>query len=469
MLAVELSPIPPRRWAVLSIILTSYLMIVLDVSIVITGLPRIQQSLGFSDAGLSWVHSAYTLAFGGLLLLGARAGDILGRRRMFVAGLGIFTAASLGIGVAPSAGWLLAFRAVQGAGAAVLAPTTLALLSTAFAEGPERTRAVALYGAVAGIGSSIGLVLGGVLADGLSWRAGFFINLPIGVILMLAARRCLSETERHTGRFDLAGAVLSSVAMTALVFGIVRSSHAGWGDGVVLAALGGGVALSVVFVALQARAEQPVMPLHLFASRERSGAYGARMLFLGAMVGFFFFTTQFLQRVEGFTPLQAGMAFLPMTLVNFAVAVMVPRLTGRFGNGRLMAGGLAVTLAGMAWLAGLSADTPYLTGIALPMVLIGIGQGCTLSPLTTAGIAGVAVRDAGAASGVVNAAHQLGGALGLSVLVAVFAAAGGYGTREGLAHQVAASLTAATVLLVMALGVVLALVLPRPQRKAADA
>lgn len=342
------TPAASHPRAVLVIVLVSYLMIVLDISIVITALPRMQEGLGFSDVGLSWVQSAYTLAFGGFLLLGARAGDILGRRRMFMAGLALFTVASLAIGAAPAPGWLLAARAVQGLGAAVLAPSTLALLTANFAEGPERTRAVAYHGAVAGVGASLGLVLGGVLADTLSWRVGFFINLPVGIAVLFATPRFIAETPRRGGRFDLAGASSSVLGMTGLVYGIVRSATAGWSDPAALAALAAGALLLVLFVATEARTAQPIMPLRLFASRERSGAYAARILFLGGMMGFWFFITQFLQRVEGFTPFEAGLGFLPMTLANFAVALAVPCLTRHFGNGRLLAGGLLVTLIGMA-------------------------------------------------------------------------------------------------------------------------
>jgi len=445
---------------VLAIILLSYLMIVLDISIVITGLPKIRDSLHFSAAELSWVQSAYTLAFGGLLLLGARAGDMLGRRRMFITGLTIFTVASLAIGLAQSATWLLCARAVQGAGAAVLAPSTLALLSINFREGPERTRAVGYYGAIAGIGASVGLVLGGILADWLSWRVGFFINLPIGLALIQGAKRYLVETERHAGRLDLAGALSSTLGMSTLVYGIVRSAGTGWNDPLTLAALMGCVGLLVLFLGIEARAPQPIMPLHLFASRERAGAYAARMLFLGAMVGFFFFATQFLQGVLGYSPFQAGLAFLPATLVNFAAAMAVPKLTQRFGNARLLASGLTLALIGMAWLSRVNADTSYLTGVALPMVLIGIGQGGSLSPLTVAGIEGVAAKDAGAASGVVNVAHQLGGSLGLSILVVVFSAAGSgtLGARELLAHRIASSFTAGAGMLALALVLVFALI-----------
>jgi EmrB/QacA subfamily drug resistance transporter len=449
---------------VLAIILASYLMIVLDISIVATGLPKIRQSLGFSIAGLSWVQNAYTLAFGGLLLLGARAGDLLGRRRLFIVGLGLFTLASLAIGLAMSATWLIAARAVQGVGAAILAPSTLALLSTQFAEGPERTRAIGLYGATAGIGASMGLVLGGVLADLVSWRAGFFINLPIGVLLMLGARRFIAETPRRSGQLDLSGALLSTLGMVLLVYGLVQVAQDGWGALGSLGPLVAGAVLLALFLLAEARAPQPILPLRLFASAPRAAAYGARVLFLGGMIGFWFYTTQYLQGVLGMRPMQAGIAFLPATLVNFAVALAVPRLTRAFGNARVMASGLVASAIGMAWLGQIGAETSYVLGVALPMVLIGAGQGGTLSPLTIAGVAGVAPEDAGAASGLVNVAHQLGGSLGLGLLVVVFAAAGGHAldVRAELAHQVAAAITASAVLLTAALAVAIFLIVRQP-------
>src|SRR5689334_7486770 len=254
----------PNSTRLLAIILASYLMIVLDVSIVITALPKIHHSLGFSATGLSWVQNAYTLAFGGLLLLGARAGDILGRRRMFVIGIALFSLASLAGGLAQSAEWLLASRAVQGVGAAVAAPSTLALLTTSFPEGRERTRAVAYYGAVAGGGGSVGLVLGGILTDWVSWRAGLFINVPVGIALIAAALRYLPETERRAAHFDLAGAFTSTLGMTSVVYGIVRASENGWTDPITVAALTAGTALLALFVVNERRAEQPITPLRLF-------------------------------------------------------------------------------------------------------------------------------------------------------------------------------------------------------------
>jgi predicted MFS family arabinose efflux permease len=248
--------------------------------------------------------------------------------------------------------------------------------------------------------------------------------------------------------------------MTMLVFGIIRSATAGWSDPLTIAALAAAAVLIVFFVLCESRVAQPVMPLRLFASRERVGAYAARILFLGAMIGFFFFTTQFMQTARGFTAIQAGLGFLPMTVANFLVAFAVPVLTKRLGNAYLLAIGLTVTLIGMGWLSRLTADTGYLTGIALPMILIGIGQGGTLSPLTASGIASVRKEDAGAASGLVNVAHQLGGSIGLSVLIAVFAAAGSgtLGATALFAHRISAALTAGTAMLALALVLVLTLI-----------
>jgi EmrB/QacA subfamily drug resistance transporter len=461
-----------RQRAILAIIVTSYLMIVVDISIVITGLPRIQAGLGFTHAALSWVQNAYTLAFGGLLLLGARAGDILGRRRLFIVGLGIFTLASLAVGAAQSPAWLLIARAIQGIGAAVLAPSTLALLSTHFAEGPERTRALAYYAAAAGVGATVGLVLGGILADLVSWRMGFFINLPIGIALMVAARRCIAETPTHPGQFDVPGAVSSTLGMTSLVYGVVRAAEQGWSDPATLAALAAGMGLIASFVGHEARTRQPILPLRLFASAGRSGAYLARLLFLAGMVGFWFFSTQYLQGVLGCSPLQAGLAFLPVTLPNFASAMLVPRLARRFGNAGLLVGGLLLSMTGLAWLGQVSGHTAYLTGIALPMILIGIGQGTVLAPLTIAAVAGVRGEDAGAASGMVNVAHQLGGSLGLGILVVVFAAVEPTGLveTEALAQRIAAVFDASAFMLALSLIVVLvSIVIPQRRQRVDEA
>jgi EmrB/QacA subfamily drug resistance transporter len=347
---------------VLAVILVGYLLILIDVSILMAALPRIHADLGFSATGLSWAQNAYTLTFGGLLLLGARVGDLLGRRRTFMLGIAVFTAASLAVGLAQSPAWMIAARAVQGIGAATLAPSTLALLSASFPEGRQRTRAMAAYGALAGIGTAFGLIVGGVLTSALSWRYGFFLNVPVGLAAILAAPRLLAETDRHATRLDVPAALSSTLGASALVFGIVHSADAGWTDGSTIAALVAGVALLAVFVASQVRAEHPLMPLRLFADRQRAGAYAARFLFNAVLVSFFFFMTQYLQGVSGDSPLQAGLAFLPVTAAAFAAAAITARTAGRFSNDAFAIAGCATMLVGTAWISRVSVDTGYLLG-----------------------------------------------------------------------------------------------------------
>jgi EmrB/QacA subfamily drug resistance transporter len=469
---------PSHPTLVLGIILATYLMIVLDLSVIITALPSIREGLGFSAADLSWVQSGYALTFGGLLLLGARAGDIFGRRRTFVWGIAIFTLASLAGGLAQSPAWLLAARAVQGVGAAVAAPSTLAMLTVNFREGAERNRALAAYGAVAGGGGSVGLVLGGALTQWISWRWGLFINVPVGLAMVLLAPRFLTETERRSGRFDLAGAATSTAGMTALVYGLTHAAQTTWGDPVTIGSFAAGAALLAAFVSIERTAAQPITPLRLFANRERTGAYIARMLLVGAMFSMFFFLSQYLQGVRGYSPLHAGVAFLPMTAVMFGMVRRVPRLVARYGNARLLWAGVTVALMGMAWLSRITETTPFFPDIALPLVLLGVGMGTALAPLTAAGISGVAADDAGAASGVVNAAQQLGASLGVSILVTVFAAGGRAAAHDTagltaterahhvLAHGVAASLTGSAILMALGLAIV-ALMVRRPREATA--
>ncbi len=469
------APRAPHPTLVLGVILATYLMIVLDASVVITALPSIREGLGFSAADLSWVQSAYALTFGGLLLLGARAGDVWGRRRTFTWGIALFTVASLAGGLAQSPAMLLTARAVQGVGAAIAAPSTLALLTTSFAEGPARTRALAAYSAVAGGGGSVGLVLGGMLTDWVSWRWGLFVNVPVGVVLVWLAPRVLPETERRPGHFDLAGAATSTAGMTAVVYGFVRAAEDGFGDAGTLAAFVAGLVLLTAFAGVERRAAQPITPLRLFADRRRVGAYVARMLCVGGMFSMFFFLSQELQGVRGLSPLQTGLAFLPMTGVMFAMVRVVPALSARWGDTRLLVTGVSVALVGMLWLSRVGADTPFWPHVGGPLVLLGLGMGGALAPLTAAGIAGVQPDDAGAASGLVNVAQQLGASLGISVLVTVFTAAGGGAAgspesgiafsgaaRQELADAIAAALTGSAILLALALTVILAVVRTRP-------
>lgn len=451
---------------VLAIILISYFMILLDNSVIFTALPSIESELNLGAGQLAWVQDAYTLVFGGLLLLGARAGDLFGRRRVFVFGLVVFSFASLLIGSSPSGEWMIAARSLQGIGAAIVAPASLSLIAVSFPEGKERARAIVLYGATAGIGASLGMVIGGAFAEWISWRAGFFINVPIGIAMIALAPRFLPETKPARGAFDVLGALTATGGVGALVFGIIHAAESTWTSPVTVASLAAGVVLLALLVVNEARASDPIMPLRLFASRVRVGGYVGRMLYMGAMIGFFYFTTQYLQDVLGMNPLQAGLGFLPMTLVNFAVALLLPQLTRRIGDRLPLILGIALTLAGMIWLSRLTPDAGYLLGVALPMLVIGAGQGLVFAPLTTAGMSGATAEHAGAASGLVNTFHQLGMALGLGVLVAVSVKAGADAATAGAAAvaQVSAALTGSAVLLGIALLICATLILPKSRR-----
>jgi len=445
---------PVHAGVVLAIVLVSYFMIVLDNSIIFTALPEISGAMDLTPSALSWVQDAYTLVFGGLLLLGARAGDLLGRQRVFVIGLALFGVASLLVGLAQTGTWIIAARALQGVGAAIVAPSSLALITATFTAGPARTRAVAAYGTTAGLGASVGMVGGGALAALVSWRAGFFVNVPIAIVMIVLALRFLPTQTTRSGRFDVVGAITSTVGMGALIFGIVNGGDAGWATPVTLIALVGGAVVLGAFVWNEWRAPHAIMPLRLFRSRQRTGAAVARLLFAGTGIAFFFFTSQFLQGVYGWDALQAGLAFLPLTVLQFAVSLTVSRLTRRFGNAALVAVGVAIVLVAVIWLSRITPDTSYLIGFAGPLLLFGIGQGLCFGPLTAAGIAGAPAEDAGAASGLVNTAHQLGSTLGVAVLTAVGAGA------TTVAGRVADAYAGGAVMLAIALVAVLTLVVP---------
>jgi len=439
---------------ILAIVLVSYFMIVLDNSIIFTGLPQIQAGLGMSEAGLAWAQNAYTLVFGGLLLLGARLGDILGRRRVFVVGLALFGTASFLVGTAQSEAWIVAARAFQGIGAAIVAPSSLALITALFTAGHERTRATAAYGTTAGLGASLGLVVGGALASWVSWRAGFFINVPIAAVMIVLALRFLPRFETVPGRFDLVGAAASTLGMGALVYGIIDAGEHGWADPLTIWPIVIGGAVLVVFVLNEWRAKQPIMPLRLFASAERSGAAIARLMFAGTMIAFFFFTTQYFQGVYDWTPLQAGLGFLPMSLVQFGSSLLVSRLTRRWNNAPLLVAGLILVLAGMIWISRITPDTSFLAGAVAPLVLLGLGQGLAFGPITSAGVAGARPEDAGAASGLVNTAHQLGSTLGVAVLTSAAASA------TTLADRVAHAYSGGVVMIAVAVAASLVLIVP---------
>jgi len=441
------TPLPPaatgtaieagsRRLGItLAIVLCAQLMIILDATVVNIALPNIARGLHLSATGLSWVLNSYSLTFGGLLLLGGRVGDILGRRRSFLAGLALFTLASLAGGLASSASELLAARALQGVGAAFATPATLATIISSVPEGQARTRAIAIFTGVITGGASLGLVLGGMITQWASWRWVLFVNVPVGAAVLLLGPRFLPESARQRGTFDIQGALLSTAGMAALVYAFIRAASNGWGDHLTLAAFAAAVILLVAFLRTEATTKQPVTPLRLFSDRTRAASYLARVLVVGAMFGTFFFLTQFVQDVLGFSPVKAGLAFLPMTVALFTVSRLAPRLMARVGAKPLMLAGLAPAVGGLAWLGQISPTTTYWPGVLGPMLMMGCGMGLAFVPLTTASLAGVSPQDSGAASAMVNVTQQVGGALGLAALVTVY----GHASHAARASSVAVS------------------------------
>jgi EmrB/QacA subfamily drug resistance transporter len=423
----HLRPRLTRQSLFLFVILTAQLMVVLDTTIVNVALPHIQRGLHFSGTGLSWVLNAYLLTFGGLLLLGARSGDLLGRRRILLLGIAIFSLSSLLGGFAVTGWMLLASRALQGVGAALAAPSSLALLTSVFSEGPRRVRAIGLFTTVSAAGGAIGLVAGGVLTELTSWRWVMFVNVPIGLVVFLVGRAVLSETEGRHGRFDIAGAITSVLGMTGIVLGLVEAGTSGWGNPVTLGALVAGAALLGLFVHNESRVEEPILPLRLLASSTRTTANVSRGLVYAGMFGMFFFLGLFLQDVQGYSPLRAGVSFLPVPLSVFLSSQLASKvLLDRVRPKTLMLFGIVLVIVSLALSSRLHAGVGYPV-VLLTLVLLGAGSGTSLVTLTTASLSGVEPADAGAASGLVNVLQQVGAALGLAVLVTVFGAVAGHG------------------------------------------
>ncbi|MER6297956.1 MFS transporter [Kitasatospora sp. NPDC001539] len=424
----------------LTVIAATQLMVVLDITIVNIALPHIQQALKFNTTDLSWVINAYTLTFGGLLLLGGRAGDILGRRRVFIVGVLVFGLASLLGGVAQSSAWLLAARALQGLGGAIASPTALALIATNFKEGPERNRAFGVFSAVAGAGGAIGLLLGGMLTSWLSWRWVFFVNVPIGIAIALLAPLYINESDRHPGHFDLTGAFTSTAGMVSLVYGFIRASEHGWTDAVTLTAFGLAVVLLAAFVLNERHARQPITPLDLLRERNRSGAYGLMLCVAAAMFSIFFFITLFVQEILGFSPLRAGFAFLPISVAIIGAAQFAARNQVRWGPKPFLVTGSVLVLAGVAWASRIDINSTYVDGILGPTLLFGLGMGSIFVPVMLTAVSRVAPHETGAATGMLNTTQQVGGSLGLSILVTVY----GTASRNEARNQVGAFLQHAT-------------------------
>ncbi|MFC9093693.1 MFS transporter [Streptomyces sp. NPDC057072] len=407
----------------LTVIAACQLMVVLDATIVNIALPHIQDALQFSTTDLTWVVSAYTLTFGGLLLLGGRAGDILGRRRVFMTGILLFTFASLLGGLAQEPWQLLAARALQGMGGAIASPTSLALITTTFPEGPERNRAFAVFAAVSAGGGAIGLLTGGMLTEWLDWRWVLFVNVPIGVLIAVLAPRFINESERHPGRFDIAGALTSTVGMASLVYGFIHAAEDGWRDSLTIGSFTTAVVLLVAFGFIESRAKEPITPLRMFADRNRSGTYVIMLSLAAAMFGMFFYIVLFVQNVLGYSPIAAGVAFLPVTVAIAIGAGLSQRFLPVLGPKPFMLVGATLVALGLGWLTFISPDSSYLSGVLGPMLLFGFGMGLNFVTLTLTAVSGVAPHEAGAASGLLNAMQQVGGSLGLSILTTIFGTA----------------------------------------------
>ncbi|SHM12366.1 drug resistance transporter, EmrB/QacA subfamily [Actinacidiphila paucisporea] len=412
-----------RPGIALTVIVTCQLMVVLDSTIVNIANPHIKDALNFSTSGLSWVINAYTLTFGGLLLLGGRAGDILGRRRVFVAGISLFTLASLAAGLAQEPWQLLAARAVQGIGGAIASTTSLALITTTFPEGPARTKAFGVYAAVSGGGGAIGLLAGGVLVQWLDWRWIFFVNLPIGLAVALLAPLYIDESPRHSSRFDLLGALTSTLGMSSLVYGFIRAADDGWRDGWTIGAFVAAVVLLALFVVQEHRTSDPITPLSLFADRNRAGSYAIMLALGGCLLGLIFFLVIYVQNVLGYSAIKTGIGFLPVTGAIGVAATLAQKLLPRFGPKPFLIVGTAVTTVSMVWFTRIAPDSSYVTGVMGPMIVFGLGLGLTFVTLTLTAVSGIAQQQAGAASGLLNAMQGVGGALGLSILVTVFGSA----------------------------------------------
>jgi len=433
-----------RLGLALLVIATAQLMVVLDGTIVNVALPHIQQALGFSGTGLEWVVNAYAVTFGGLLLLGGRAGDILGRRRVFVFGLLLFSAASLLGGFATSQWWLLTARALQGVGGAVIAPTALALITTNFPQGQERNRAFGVYAAMAGAGAAAGLVLGGVLTTYASWRWVFFVNVPIGIVVAAAAPRVLAESPARPGRIDVAGAVTGTGGVALLVYGLSKAatgadgvSH--WGDAQVVASLAASVVLLVSFVLIERRSSHPLLPVRVLADRSRAGALLIMLCIATGLFGLFFFLTLFIQDVLGYSAIRTGIAFLPTAVGVVIASALASQLVPRIGPRPLIVAGAAMVAGGMFWFSRLTEHASYAGHLLGPQLVSSFGMGLVFVPLALVALHKVAEQDSGVASSLLNAAQQVGGAIGLALLGTVAWTAVADSVRTQAAHAAAAA------------------------------
>jgi EmrB/QacA subfamily drug resistance transporter len=420
--ATPSSGAPTRRLGLaLAVIATAQLMVVLDGTIVNVALPHIQTALGFSDSNLEWVVNVYALVFGGLLLLGGRSGDLLGRRRIFITGILVFAGASLLGGFATDQAWLLSARALQGVGAAMAAPTALSLIAVTFPEGPPRNRAMGVYASMSVAGAAAGLIAGGLLVSYLNWRWVFFVNVPIGLVVAALATRVLPESQRRTGRFDLPGAFTGTLGVASLVYGLSSAatsqngvSH--WGDTKVIASLAAAAVLLPAFAVIEVRSTHALLPIRVLRSRDRTGSYLVSLCVGAALFGMFFFLTIFVQDVWGYSPLKTGIAFLPITAMIILASGIASQAVPRIGARPLMIAGSAIMAGGMFWLSRITEHSSYAGGLLGPMLIAGAGLGLLFVPMALVSLTKVRNADTGVASSLVNVGQQVGGSIGLAIL-----------------------------------------------------
>jgi len=412
---------PARKWAALALLAAAQFIVVLDASIVNVALPSIGADLGFSQDNLSWVVNAYVLAFGGFLLLGGRLADLLGRRAVFQIGLVVFAVASLLGGLASNEGQLIGARALQGLGGALLSPAALSLVTTLFSEGAERNKALGVWGAVAGSGGAVGVLLGGVLTEALGWEWVLFVNVPIGIIAALLAPRMLPES-RQTGErsYDALGALTVTAGLTLLVYAMVEAPDAGWTSTQTLGLMALALALLAAFVGIEARHRAPLVPFSIFGNRTRTGANVTALLIAMSLFSMFFFISLYMQQVLGYEPLKAGVAYLPLALTIIVSAGMASQLVTRVGFKPVLVTGLVLVAAGLLWFSQVSAPGgTYLGDVLFPSLVAAVGLGFAFVPVTIAAVTDVRPEEAGLASGLVNTAQQIGGAVGLAILATV--------------------------------------------------
>jgi EmrB/QacA subfamily drug resistance transporter len=410
-----------KNLALILLAMTQF-VIVIDAAIVNVALPSIGSALHFARADLSWVVNAYTLTFGGFLLLGGRLADLMGRRRMFVLGLVLFSLASLGGGLAQSEGWLIVARAIQGLGAAIISPAALSILTTTFAEGAERNRALGIWGAVAGAGGAAGVLLGGILTSGLNWRWVLFVNVPIGIVAAFLAPRTLVESHADDAAetFDLPGAITVTAGLALLVYALVDTVNVGWGSTTTLLRLAGAAILILAFLAIEVRQRHPLMPFSIFRLRTLRGANIVGLLIGMSLFSMFFFISLYLQNVLHYSPIKTGMSYLPLAIGIILSAGAASQLVTRLGFKPPLIAGLLLVAAGLLWFSQVpGTGGSYGTNILGPSLLAAVGLGLSFVPVTIAAVTGTEPREAGLASGLINTSQQVGGALGLAILATV--------------------------------------------------